>query len=131
MKRRDLMKGLLALPLTKLMSGQTVCSNSGVCTPATNPLLVIFEGPFCVVLKKPSATSADVTGVDVLVPKDPAHLFALNGVPLQDAQHHFTFTSGGLAHNTQVCVDTPFKNFCVPSTNFQCDPSNRFVEILN
>jgi hypothetical protein len=131
MKRRDLMKGLLALPLTKLMSGQTVCKNSGACTPTGNPLLVVFEGPFAVVLNKPSPSSTSVTGVTVLVPKDPAHLFALNGVPLNANQHHFKFTSGGLAPNTQVCVDTVFKDFCVPTTNFQCPATNRFVEILN
>lgn len=131
MKRRDLMKGLLALPLTKLMSGQTVCSNSGNCTPAGNPLLVVLEGPFVVVLQKPSASSPIVTGVTVLVPKDPAHLFALNGVPLKGAQHHFKFNATGLTANQQVCVDTVFKDFCVPSANFQSAASDRFVEILN
>jgi hypothetical protein len=131
MRRRDLVRGLLAFPLAKLMSGQTVCNNSGVCMPASNPLLVVIEGPFAVVLQKPSPSSANVTGVTVLVPKDPSHLFALNGVPLKANQHHFKFLAPGLAANTQVCVDTVFKDFCVPSTNFQCAASNRFVEILN
>lgn len=131
MKRRDLVKGLLALPFTKLMSQPTVCSNSGDCTPAPNPLLLVFEGPFAVVLQKPSSSSPNVTGVAVLVPKDPAHLFALNRVPLKDSQHHFKFVGAGLAPNTQACVDTVFKDFCVPSNDFQCDANNRFIEILN
>jgi hypothetical protein len=133
MKRRDLVKGLMAVPLAKLMSGQTktVCGNSGDCTPAPKPLLMVFEGPFAFVLQKSSASSANVTGITVLVPKDAAHFFAFNGVPFKGAQHHFKFIGGGLAANTQVCVDTALKDFCVPSTNFQCDASNRFVEILN
>jgi hypothetical protein len=129
MQRRNVVKGLLALPFTKLASAQTVCSNSGVCTPASNPLLVVLEGPFAIVLQKPNSSSPDVTKVLALVPVHSAHLFVLNGVPLNSNQHHFTFTGPGLAPNTQVCVDKIFKDFCVPMTNFQCNENVRFVQI--
>ncbi len=133
MNRRDLMKGLAALPIaTGTAAHAGLCGGTVACQPANKPLQVIFDGPFSVVLQTASPTSDDITGVMVFSPIEPQgqHLIKLNGVPLDEKKlHHFSLNITGFTPPHQPCVSHDFSDFCKDHTRFDASAADRFVTV--
>src|SRR5262245_46300610 len=75
MRRRDLLKGLVTLPLASSF-GASIWGNQQHKSPATQRLFVVLEGPFAIVI--PGAGASDI---EVYTPLDEheTHIFLLNG----------------------------------------------------
>ena len=132
MDRRQLLKGLAALPLARLSyaySAPPICG--GTCSPVNNSLLVWLEGPFAVVLNKDNDGNSIVTAFS---PADIDHLVnitsskALKGA--YPSQFHLSLEGDGVVSAGSVCISSDFKDFCVDHLgNIMGNPENAFVRL--
>jgi hypothetical protein len=112
MDRRQLLKGLAALPLARLSyanGAPPICS--GTCTSVKGSLLVWLEGAFAVVINRNKAGNpVDVTAFS---PVDADHLTKVES--LQGGypdQFHLTLKNDGIVPATEVCISPDFNYFC-------------------
>jgi hypothetical protein len=132
MDRRQLLKGLAALPLARLSYGygpSTLCS--GTCNLVPDSLLVWVEGPFAVVLNQDDEGDPIVTAFS---PVDVDHLVNITASKsLQGAypsQFHLSLEGDGVKPSTATCISSDFKDFCADHLgNILGDPENAFVRL--
>jgi len=133
MERRKLLKGIGALPIVAGTAAYAkLCGNLQPCPSAATPFQVVLDGPFSVVLHTASPNSDDVTSVTAFTPVEQhsAHLFKLNGVPLDEKkQHHFALNISGFTPPSQPCIARDFNDFCVDHTRFDPAPAGKDIFI--
>jgi hypothetical protein len=131
MNRRNILKGMVALPFIAKTAAYAKLCGGGTCpsTGSNKPLQIVFDGPFSLVLHTVS-NSSDVVipnGVMAFTPVEPhgKHLLNLNGVPLDEKKdHHFTLNIGGFTPPNQPCISSDFDDFCTDHTGFTLAPQN-------
>ena len=113
MDRRQLLKGLAALPLARLnyaSAAPSICS--GTCQPVNGSLLVWLEGPFAVVINRDNAGQAvDITAFS---PMDADHLTKIESLKgAYPEQFHLALQTDGIVPATTVCISSDFSSFCI------------------
>lgn len=133
MNRRNLIKGLVALPVATAVGAQAkLCGGTTHCPTASNPLTLTFDGPFSLVLQTASGTSDDITGVIAFTPVEPngMHLFKLNGVPYDETEHYdFTLNIPGFNPPSRPCITKSLSSFCTDHTTFNATAGLVFISV--
>lgn len=134
MDRRQLLKGLAALPLARMnhaYAAPPICS--GTCNPVTNSLLVWVEGPFAVVLNQDGTGNPIITAFS---PVDTDHLVNItvnNNKFIKGTypgQFHLSLQGDGVAPANTACISSDFKDFCMDHLgNIVGNPENAFVRL--
>jgi hypothetical protein len=103
----------------------------GGCPPGNNPLTVILDGPFSIILQAASAASDVINGVVAFTPieKNGKHLFNLNGVPLTDIKHDFDLKISGFTPTNKPCI-IGLDGFCTDHTKWDSSPAKRFITLV-
>jgi hypothetical protein len=130
MDRRQLLKGLAALPLARLSYGYApppICG--GTCTPVKDSLLVWLEGPFAVVLNQDDSGNPIITAFS---PVDIDHLVTITPSKIVEApypgQFHLSLEGDGVVPADAACISSDFKDFCVDHLGkIVGNPENAFV----
>src|SRR5689334_12091962 len=112
MDRRQLLKGMAALPLARLSYGNVPPLCKGTCTPAPikDSLLVWLEGAFAVVINR-DHNPVDITAFS---PVDADHLAKIESLPqgMYPEQFHLTLQRDGIVSAAEVCISSDFNYLC-------------------
>lgn len=132
MDRRQLLKGLAALPLAHLSYAYTGALCNGTCSPIKDSLLVWLEGPFVVVLDQDDAGNPNITAFSPVDIDHQVNIASRKG-PLKGAypsQFHLSLQGDGVQAATTACISPDFKDFCVDHLgDILGDPENAFVRV--
>jgi hypothetical protein len=130
MDRRQLLKGLAALPLARLSYAYAASLCNGTCTPVKDSLLVWLEGAFAVVINRDgTGKPVDITAFS---PVDADHLTQIASLPqgAYPEQFHLTLQGAGVKPAATVCISSDFSSFCIEQLGkIQGNPENAFIRL--
>lgn len=130
MKRRDLLKGIGALPLSLWLNSALPLWATDSCPPARfESLKVALSGPFALVVQKDNAGL--VRKVFAFTPVDPDHYFSINGsAPINTNPIALSLAPAGLVSaNGAVQYKDDFGSFDVSENKGNVKYANAFVYI--